>query len=100
MLVHMWRNAHGGIYLEPGEISLLADLARRAIPAGPVTHPSALMLQALAAALSEMVDGPGVMVAPAPSSAVRLAAQAYVRGDVSAAPPGRRSSGPHAAQPA
>ena len=75
----MLRCGKDALYLEPGEIALLAKLARRAVPAGAPTHPNALLLAALGKALAEMVDGTGVVIAPAPASAVRQAAQAYVR---------------------
>ncbi len=75
----MERYGKDALYLEPGEIAVLAKLARRAVPAGAPAHPNALLLAALGKALAEMVDGPGVVIAPAPASAVRQAAQAYVR---------------------
>lgn len=76
----MWRDAGGAIYLEPGEVALLAELARRAAPEGPQapTHPGTLMLQALAAALSAWVDRPGVILAPAPVLTARRAARAHL----------------------
>ena len=77
----MWRNGEGFAYLEPGEIAALAALARQAIPTGPATHPRELMLAAVADVLDEMTDAPGVVIAPAPASAVRQAAHAYVRSD-------------------
>ena len=78
MLVAMWRNDEG-IYLEPGEISVLADLARQAVPPGPPQHPKDLMLAALAAALSDMPAAAGVVVVPAPASVAREAARAHLR---------------------
>lgn len=74
----MWRNRNG-VYLEPGEVAILADLADRAVPSGPATHPSALMLAALARVLSKMIDGPGVVVAPAPAAIVHQAAMSQVQ---------------------
>jgi hypothetical protein len=82
------------LYLEPGEIAVLAKLARRSVPAGAPAHPNALLLAALGEALAEMVDGSGVVIAPAPTSAVRQAAQAYVRADDSSASLPRASGGP------
>ncbi len=81
----MERYGKDALYLEPGEIAVLAKLARRAVPAGAPAHPNALLLAALGKALAEMVDGPGVVIAPAPASAVRQAAQAYVRSDEASA---------------
>lgn len=75
----MWRNDNGGIYLESGEVAVLADVARRAIPPGPATHPRHLLLAALATALGEMVEGPGAVLTPAPAAVVRRAAQDYLR---------------------
>jgi hypothetical protein len=77
--VTMQRHGKDALYLEPGEIAVLAELARRSVPAGAPAHPNALLLAALGEALAEMVDGTGVVIAPAPVSAVRQAAHAYVR---------------------
>lgn len=74
----MWRNTNGGIYLEPGEIQVLSDLVHCAVPVGPVTHPSALLMKAVAVALSELVEGAGVMIEPAPAVAARTAAESYL----------------------
>ena len=82
------------LYLEPGEIAVLAKLARRSVPAGAPAHPNALLLAALGEALAEMVDGAGVVIAPAPASAVRQAAQAYVRADDASASLPRANGGP------
>lgn len=79
MVVDMWRNDNGGLYLEPGEIAVLVDVVGHAVPLGPATHPKALMLSALASALSEMVDGLGVVLTPALPAVVSQACQAYVR---------------------
>lgn len=93
--VTMQQYGKDALYLEPGEIAVLVKLASRAVPAGAPAHPNALLLAALGKALAEMVDGAGVVIAPAPASAVRQAAQAYVRrsGDVAATLP-RGSGGP------
>jgi|GEM_PF-3422891 len=98
----MWRNEKGGIYLEPGEVAVLADLSSRAVPPGPPTHPNTLMLAVLAEALAEMVTGPGVILAPAPAAVVRQAAQAYVRrpADASTALNGRIPVGSKSVCPA
>lgn len=77
MLVRMWRNAQG-IYLEPGEVAILANLARQAVPAGPPQHPRGLMLAALASALSDMPTAAGVVVLPAPPAVARQAARAHL----------------------
>jgi hypothetical protein len=90
----MLRCGKDALYLEPGEIAVLAKIARRAVPPGEPTHPNALLLAALGKALAEMVDGTGVVIAPAPASAVRQAAQAYVRADDASASPPRASGGP------
>jgi hypothetical protein len=74
----MWR-AKDRLYLEPGEIAVLADLARRPVPLGPPLHPNTLLLAALAEALGDMTDGAGVVIAPASQAVVHQAAQAYVR---------------------
>ena len=91
--VIMQQYGKDALYLEPGEIAVLAKLARRAVPAGEPTHPNALLLAALGKALAEMVDGVGVVIAPAPASAVRQAAQAYVRSDDASAGLPRAISG-------
>ena len=102
MVADMWRNRKGGIYLEPGEIAVMADLARRSVPPGPPAHPNALMLAALAEALAKMTDGPGAVLAPAPASVVRQAAQAYVRqsSDAPVTLNGRAPSGSKSIRPA
>ena len=74
----MWRNRKGFIYLEPGEVAALVALARQAVPEGAATHPRELMFAALGDVLGDVIDGPGVVIAPAPASVVRPAAQAYV----------------------
>ena len=68
-----------GLYLEPGEVAVLVDAARRAVPTGPARHPRELMLAAAADALAEVVEGDGVLVARAPAGVARRAAQAMVR---------------------
>lgn len=75
----MKRIAKDGAYLEPGEIAVLVDLIRRQTRSlGRPGHPNELMLKSLATVLSEMVDGPGVLINTAPSWVIRQAAQAYV----------------------
>ncbi len=87
----MWRNGQDVLYLEPGEGAVRANLARRAVPPGPPTHPKSLLSSALTSALRAMVDGPEVVLASAPAAAVRDAAQAYLRPP--ADPPPRTSPG-------
>jgi len=82
MLVVVWQNAHGGLYLEPGEIAILADLARQAVPGGSPQHPRDLMLAALASALSNMPSAAGVLVLPAPPAVAQEAARAHLRQSV------------------
>ena len=78
MMVPMWRAGQGGIYLEPGEVSILAGLALEAVPYGPPSHPRDLLLAALAAVLEEIGEDGGVILAPAPPSVRREAAAAHV----------------------
>ena len=73
----MWQMQHG-LYLEPGELAVLASLARQVVPQGAPTHPRDLMLAALADVLDQVVDGAGVVVLPAPPEVVRQSARAYV----------------------
>lgn len=75
----MQQYGQDALYLEPGEIAALATLARRAVTPGAPTHPNALLLAALAKRLTEMADGPGVVMPPAPPAVVHQAAQAYIR---------------------
>ena len=96
----MLRYGKEALYLEPGEIAVLANLARRAVPPGAPTHPNSLLLQALGKALADLVDGPGVMLAPAPPSAVRQAAQAYVKSGAVATANPNRPSGSQSVRPA
>lgn len=87
ILVAMWQSARG-VYLEPGEIAILADLARQAVPSGPAQHPKDLMLAALAAALSDMPAAAGIVVLPASPAVAREAAGAHLRPSA-AVPPSR-----------
>ena len=93
----MLRKGKGIVYLEPGEIAALAALARQAAPKGPATHPRALMLAAVSEVLSELTDGPGVVIALAPQSVVHQAAQAYRRrpADEHLTPAGPTPAGTH-----
>ena len=75
----MWRSGEGFVYLEPGEVTALAALARQTVPEGAATHPRELMFAALGEVLGEVIDGPGVVLALAPEAVVRQAARAYVR---------------------
>jgi hypothetical protein len=88
----MLRCGKDALYLEPGEIAVLANLARQAVPPGPPTHPNALLLAVLAERLAEMAGGPGVVVSPAPAPVVRQAAEAYVHSGHAAAVSGHQGA--------
>ena len=102
MLVAMWRNSDGGLYLEPGEIAALAEAAQRMVPPDEPTHPRDLMLSALAALLDAMTAACGVVVTPAPSAVAHRAAQAYVRrsSDATLEPASRLPHTPRSLRPA
>ena len=89
----MWRTGRRGLYLEPDELAALADAARQTPPPArpePAARSNALFLAAVAAARSEMVEGPGVWAVPAPTAVRRLAARALVRAE---GPPPSASNG-------
>ena len=74
----------GVLYLEPGELGVIAAVARRAAEGMAAPHPQALFLHALADALEGLLQGerpPGRVVAPASPEFAQAAARALVRSD-------------------
>ncbi len=82
MIGPMWTDGHAHVYLEPGEVALVAEQLRRARRPGPVLHPRDLLLQALADALGGLPTSEGIVLGPACSRWSRRAALALMRGDV------------------
>ena len=75
------------LYLEPGELGVIAAVARRAAEVMAAPHPQALFLRALADALDGLLQGdrpPGRVVAPASPEFAQAAALALVRSAASA----------------
>ncbi len=72
----------GALYLEPGELGVIAVVARRAANGMAAPHPQALFLHALADALDGLLQGdrpPGRAIVPASPEFALAAARALVR---------------------
>ena len=89
----MWQNAHGGLYLEPGEIAILADLARQGVPGGfgsPLLGWSRLSWEWCGSAAGDAVApalvAPGVMLV-VPTGSARAAGAFPTKPASSGAPP-------------
>ena len=57
----------------------MAAAVRCAVPSGEPTHPRDLLLETLAEVLDGMTVGAGIVLATAPATVVRRAAEAYLR---------------------
>ena len=92
--VAMWQTRRA-IYLEPGEVAVLAAAARQAAERSE-PHPRQGLFLAAAAAFDKLAAGDGLLVVPASSAAARRAARFHVVASPprAPAPKGARSGQP------